>query len=217
MSKVDRGNMTDNLVGQQINDWFVIGESDRPRYLVCRCACGKIKEVDKWNLIKSKSKSCGCTGRAATLAANTTHNIAGTDYRFYTTHRNMMERCYNPKNKRYKKYGGSGITVQESWHNVSTFFSDMYESYLICMGITGGNASLERVDNSLGYTVENCTWIHKNAQVFHREPQYRSKTGVSGVRYEEARNRYIVSWREYPTSKERTKVFSVSKFPDKEV
>lgn len=45
---------------------------------------------------------------------------------------------------------------------------------------------------------------------------YRSKTGVSGVRYEEARNRYIVSWREYPTSKERTKVFSVSKFPDKE-
>lgn len=205
-----------DIIGQQINDWLVLEESVRQRYLVCRCICGNVKDVFKGNLLSGASKSCGCTGKAALLAANITHGVAKQDYRFYSIHRNMMQRCYNPKNKRYWKYGGSGITVQESWHDVATFFSDMYESYLLCMEVIGGNATIERKDNSIGYTSENCTWLHKNSQVFHREPQHRSKTGVSGVRYEEKRNRYVVSWREYPSSEPHKKVFTVSKFSSKD-
>jgi dephospho-CoA kinase len=33
----------------------------------------------------------------------------------------MLNRCYNPKNKRFKSYGNLGITVCKEWHNFQNF------------------------------------------------------------------------------------------------
>lgn len=36
----------------------------------------------------------------------------------------MRIRCYNPKDKRYERYGGRGITVCDEWRNSFEAFRD---------------------------------------------------------------------------------------------
>lgn len=37
---------------------------------------------------------------------------------------NMINRCHNPKNPRYKDYGAKGIVVCERWHSFENFLHD---------------------------------------------------------------------------------------------
>lgn len=205
-----------DIIGEVINGWTVLEESSKPRYVLCRCVCGTEKPVFKANLLNGVSKSCGCLHRCNTNAANTTHGIAKLDKRFYNIYKNMVSRCHDPKNKRYKDYGEMGVIVCERWHNITTFYEDMYSGYLLAMIEFEGKASIERKSNSLGYSTDNCVWISSLDQVFHRDAQTRNNTGVSGVVFDSDRNRYIVSMREYRTSKKYRKVFSVSKYENKE-
>lgn len=46
-------------LGQKFNDWEVIGDGERPSYVLCRCKCGNIKEVHTHALRTGSSKSCG--------------------------------------------------------------------------------------------------------------------------------------------------------------
>lgn len=54
-------NNLDALVGQKINDWYVIKEVSKisgQRRFLCRCKCGTTKEIFGTHLIRGKSKSC---------------------------------------------------------------------------------------------------------------------------------------------------------------
>lgn len=49
--------------------------------------------------------------------------------------RDMISRCYNVKDQRYNSYGKIGMRVDERWHSLSTFLSDIkqlenYEKYV---------------------------------------------------------------------------------------
>ena len=46
--------------------------------------------------------------------------------RAYAVWSSMKDRCNNPKNKKYHRYGGRGITVCPRWINsFENFFADM--------------------------------------------------------------------------------------------
>ena len=64
----------------------------------------------------------------------------------------MIERCENPRAINYERYGGRGITICESWRsNFLNFYADM--------GVRPSSAhSLERRNNLIGYSKENCAW-----------------------------------------------------------
>lgn len=80
--------------------------------------------------------------------------------RLYSIWNNMMTRCYNPNGRFYKDYGGRGITVSDEWHNVEQFYKDM--------GHPPDGFSIERRNNNLGYSKDNCSWIPLEAQCKNR-------------------------------------------------
>lgn len=70
----------------------------------------------------------------------------------------MMQRCHNPKNKRFYSHGGRGIKVCERW-------MDSYENFLKDMGRAPTEKhSLDRKDNDGNYEPSNCKWSTKKEQ-----------------------------------------------------
>ena len=73
----------------------------------------------------------------------------------------MKQRCRNKNVWAYQYYGARGIDYCDEWDNFEKFWEDMGGSYF-------EGASLDRIDNSLGYSKGNCRWIEKNKQQRHR-------------------------------------------------
>lgn len=87
---------------------------------------------------------------------------------------NMKERCCNPKRKSYKDYGGRGVTVCEEWLNPQkvnvgnnayncTAGWVSFKKWALENGYSE-NLTLDRIDNSKGYSPENCRWVSYEVQ-----------------------------------------------------
>ncbi len=68
----------------------------------------------------------------------------------YNVWKGLRQRCLNKNCCYYPRYGGRGITVSRAWNSFATFLSDM--------GERPGGKTLERRDNSRGYSKVNCYW-----------------------------------------------------------
>jgi len=77
--------------------------------------------------------------------------------RAYNSWRGMKDRCLNPNHVGHKNYGGRGITICQSWRDS---FMDFYRD----MGDPPPGTSLERRENSKGYSKENCYWGTRTEQ-----------------------------------------------------
>lgn len=71
----------------------------------------------------------------------------------------MIQRCANPSNPNFPRYGAIGITVCDRWRNsLAAFVEDMGRRPSI-------KHTLDRIKNSLGYFKENCRWATHKAQM----------------------------------------------------
>lgn len=75
----------------------------------------------------------------------------------YRAWRHMFDRCINPKDAYYHRYGGRGIRICDRWRDFQAFLADMGER-------PSPQHSLDRIDVNGHYEPANCRWATKVQQ-----------------------------------------------------
>lgn len=151
-----RKNETGNTYGDLTVTAFshVAGQA----YWLCECKCGGVAIVGGADLRRGHTKSCGCS-RGETHG----HNQCNKRSPEYISWAMMTQRCRNPHNPDYHRYGGRGIRVCAEWQkSFKQFYADMGQR-------PGPDYSIDRIDNDGNYEKVNCRWATIMEQAANRQ------------------------------------------------
>lgn len=173
----------ENLKDQEFNRWKVLEYAGKNKtnavYWKCQCKCGAIKNVRATSLKDGSSNSCGCYNKEI---HSTCDGLTRKHAPEYDVYRLMLRRCLDPKSKSYQRYGGRGITVCPEWQeSFAKFLEDMGTRPL-------PTDTLERKENSKGYSKDNCCWATRKDQARNtRRNRHVTYKGVTKLLTEWAR------------------------------
>lgn len=153
-----------NISGQRFGRLVALGPTGRGNdggiLWHCRCDCGKETITIGAHLRSGHSTSCGCYQVEMTVRRSTSHGMSHT--REYDAWCSMNKRCANPNDSSYLDYGGRGITVYSEWQ-------DDFQAFYDHVGpIPFEKATIDRIDNELGYFPGNVKWSTQKEQARNR-------------------------------------------------
>lgn len=124
-------------------------EGKRKAYFKCHCGkefIGVIAAVKEGLIV-----SCKCYNyRSDRPKYTATHGMSNTTE--YAIGSQIKNRCFDPKNQAYYRYGGRGISMDLNWKN-------SFQSFIDHIGLRPSlNHSVDRIDNSKGYLPGNVKW-----------------------------------------------------------
>jgi hypothetical protein len=153
------------MMGKKFGRLTVIGRAEnaknRQAEWFCDCDCGTKNVKKNGNRLRSgHTTSCGCVHSEVCAKMLTKHGYAAGELsRAYETWQNIKDRCFNPNNKAYSRYGGIGIVICKGWR-------ESYPNFLASMGERPSDEhSIDRIDNSGNYSCGQCGQCVENGWV----------------------------------------------------
>lgn len=163
----------------------------------CSCDCGKKHTATAANLIKGVTRSCGCYRAETPTNLRHGHKRGDFESKTYRAWVNVKRRCNGKTLASWSDYGGRGITYDPRWENFEAFLEDMGEA--------PPGTSMDRINNDLGYSKENCRWVdwrqnNNNRRVsLHLEYEGRTLSlsewsEETGIAYDTILQRFKKNW-----------------------
>lgn len=147
------------------------GRGTKP-YAVCVCDCGREVTAQLGNIMRGKTKSCGCIEEERLKEARGSRSEARSRSPLYPTWSGMQRRCFNEKSNEYRNYGGRGITVCPDWLGPEGF--DRFEKWAYENGYAPETGvSLDRIDVNGNYEPSNCRWANIFVQAVNKRSAIR--------------------------------------------
>lgn len=172
-------------IGEEFGRLTVISEMTRRNsrsLVVVQCSCGSEAFEARVDQLKDgNTSSCGCYHKDAVREASTTHGMTGTSA--YSSWQGMKDRCTNPNNCRWERYGARGITFPEEWNSFEGFWADMSDGWY-------EGADIDRIDFDLSYYKENCRWVDRDIGN-HNKSKSSGTSMYKGVYFDVQRDKWV--------------------------
>lgn len=105
----------------------------------------------------------------------------------YNVWKNMIDRCYNTKNRSYPIYGGKGVTVIERWLCFENFLSDIseiegYDEEKFKEGLLELDKDVKQMNIAKKvYSLETCSFLSPTENTKHRDMSLLSEKAMKVV------------------------------------
>lgn len=167
--KVFKMSRVHNLTGKRFGKLTVVKEASKSLSKQirweCVCDCGKTSKVDTMNLVTGHTRSCGCL-RSAQIGERTWKGHGEISA-------NRWGHIVQGANKRKILIS---IGIEDGWRlfqaqNGLCAFTGQKISFRSRFGETKSiaTASLDRINNDLGYHIDNVQWVHKDINMMRRD------------------------------------------------
>ena len=171
-------------------------------FWLCSFSCGSTSIVYDYALKIGHTQSCGCWQKERASQTKMQHGMSRRkkgehDTPEYRAWCKMKQRCLNPNNSEYARYGGRGITICQE-------FLDSFETWYAEIGPRPDpEYSLGRINNERGYEKGNIRWETKEQQDNNRRSNHlltyegKTQTIVQWAKESDIQERGISVWALY--------------------
>jgi hypothetical protein len=147
---------------------FIKKRLQKDSYCKCLCVCGSIKNITLRHLKSGAIKSCGCLARELSSVRSrkllTKHGEAKKGTPLYKRWRSILQRVSDSNSDGYERYQKRNIDICEEWKNDYLKFKE----WSLKNGFKK-SLQIDRIDNSKGYSPDNCRWVTPKVNVRNRE------------------------------------------------
>ena len=155
-----------NLVGYKYH-WLEIVARSKSRdgqvYWICKCECGKEIELSTKTITRDERKSCGCWMKS--------REYSRCNY-LWSGFEEIHGKWWGNVRRGAKQRGHEfNLSIEEAWNLFKKQSGKCALSGVdlkFCKSIRevkDTTASLDRIDSSKGYTIDNVQWVHKTVNL----------------------------------------------------